>query len=99
MALDCMPHELRDLKKLEKVSISKKILFKKITIIHGKGEFSKIQGSISNIPTEVTNICNTFPRSALSNESIIVKLKRDLKYRGLIYFEPVQTYIIYPLLI
>ena len=43
MVLDLIPDELKDLKKLEKVLISKRILFKKIAIMHGKGEFSKIK--------------------------------------------------------
>ena len=37
MALDPIPDELQDLKKIEKVLISKRILFKKIPIMHGKG--------------------------------------------------------------
>ena len=34
---------------LKKALISKRILFKKIAIMHGEGEFSKIKGSICNI--------------------------------------------------
>ena len=44
--LELMPDELKDLKRLEKVLIFTEILFKKIAIMHGKGEFSKIKGSI-----------------------------------------------------
>ena len=95
MALDVMPDELRYLRKLEKVLISKRLLFKKIAIMHGKGEFSKIKGSICNIPVEAANICNILPRPAVSNGLIVVKLKRDLKYRGHVYFEPVRPNIIY----
>ena len=65
MTLD--PDELKDLTKLEKVLISKKILFKKIRIIQGKREFSKIKGNICNILRETTNICNILPRPAASN--------------------------------
>ena len=36
MAVDLITNELKDFKKLEKVLISKRILFKKIAIIHGK---------------------------------------------------------------
>ena len=61
------PDELKDLEKLEKVLISKKILFKKIRIIHGKGENSKIKGNICNILKETTNIFNILPRPAVSN--------------------------------
>ena len=86
MALDPVPDELRHLRKLENVLISKRLLFKKIAIMHGKGEFSKIKGSICNIPVEAANICNILPRPAVSNGLIVVKLKRDLKYRGHVYF-------------
>ena len=46
MSLDHIPDELKDFKKLEKNLISKKIIFKKIAMMHGKGEFAKIKGSI-----------------------------------------------------
>ena len=35
------PKALQDLRRLEKALISRSILFKKIAITHGKGEFSK----------------------------------------------------------
>ena len=75
MAIFPIPDILKDLKKLEKVLISKRILFKKIAIMHGKGEFSKIKGSICNIPIEVENVCNILPRTSVSNGLIVVKLK------------------------
>ena len=55
--------------------MSKRILFKKIAIMHGKGEFSKIKGNIINVPVETENIFNILPRSCDSNGLIIVKLK------------------------
>ena len=55
---DHIPDELKDLEKLEKVVISKRIFFKKRAIMHGKGEFSKIKWIICNIAIEVANICN-----------------------------------------
>ena len=68
MALYPIPDELKILKKLEKLLISERILFKKIAIIHGKGEFSKVMGSICNILTETANIyCNTLTKPAVSN--------------------------------
>ena len=99
MALSSIPDILKDLKKLDKVLISKRILFKKIAMMHGKGEFSKIKGSIYNIPIEVANVCNILPRPSVSNGLIVVKLKRDLKYRGHVYFEPVCPHVIYQALI
>ena len=85
-SLDPISDELKYLKKLEKDLISKRIIFKKIAIMHGKGEFAKIRGSICNIPIETANICNILPRPADSNGLIVVKLKQDLKYRVHVYF-------------
>ena len=90
---------MKDLKKIEKVSITKKILFKKIAIMHRKGEFPKIKGSICILPIETANACNILPKLAVSNGLILVKLKRGLKYRGHVYFEPVLPHIIYQVLI
>ena len=42
---------------------------------------------------EASNLCNILTRSAASNGLIVVKLKRDLKYRG--YSEPVRPQIVY----
>ena len=95
MSLDPIPDELKDLKKLEKVLISKRIIFKETAIMHGKSEFAKIKGSICNIPIEAAKICNIFPRLADSNGLILVKLKRDPKYRGYVYFGPVLPNVIY----
>ena len=61
----------------------------------GKGEFAKIKGSICNIPIEVANIYNIFPRPADSNGFIVVKLRQDVKYRGYVYFESVRPNITY----
>ena len=68
-----------------------------MAIMDGKGEFSKIKGSICIIPIEDANICNIAPRPAVSNEIIVVKLERDLKYRGHVYFEPVRPHIVFTL--
>ena len=62
--------------------------------MHGKGEFAKIKGSICNVPTETSNICNILPRPADANGLIVVKSKRDLKYRGYVYFEPICPNVI-----
>ena len=66
--------------------------------MHGKGEFCKIKVSICNIPIEAANICNILPRPAVSNGLNVVKLKRDLKYSGHVYFEPVRPHIVYQVL-
>ena len=40
--------------------------------MHGKGEFSKIKGSICNVPMESADICNVLPRPADYNGLITV---------------------------
>ena len=51
MALDPVPDQLRHLKKLEKFLISKKI-----AIMDGEKEFSKIKGIICDIPEDAANV-------------------------------------------
>ena len=63
--------------------------------MHGKGEFCKIKESICNSLIEVANICNILPRPTVSNGLIVVKMKRNLKYRGHINFEAVRPHIVY----
>ena len=63
--------------------------------MHGKGEFSKIKENVCNIPTVATNIYNVLPRPSVSNGLIVIKLKRNLKYRGHECFKPVRPRIIY----
>ena len=53
MVLDPIPDELKDLKKLGKVLISKIILFKKIIILGKEELFLKNKGSIFNIPNKL----------------------------------------------
>lgn len=49
------------------VLISKAMLFHKIAIIHGKGEFTTNKGSISNVPLETPNRCKILPKPAVSS--------------------------------
>ena len=94
MGVDPIANEFKDLKNF-KVLISKIILFNKTAIMHEIGEFSRTSGSICNVPIETANVCNILPRLAVSNGLILAKLKRDLKHRGHVYFEPVCPHIIY----
>ena len=95
MSLAPIPDKLKDLKKIEKVLVSNGIILKKIAIMQGKGEFAEIKGIICNVLIETANICNILPRPANSNGLIVVKLKRDLKYRDYVYFKPGRPNVIY----
>ena len=52
-----------------------------------KRKSTRLKGSICNILIEAANICNIFPVLTDSNKFVVVKLKRDLKYRGYVYLE------------
>ena len=78
--VEVAPKQLQNLRKLEKVFISKKILFKKVAKIHGKGEIAKIKGKICSIPIETDTVCNVLPRPVSNNGLVLVKLKRHLRY-------------------
>lgn len=60
LALDPIPKEFKYLKDLEKNLISETVLFKKIAKMHGKADFSKIKGTVCDVPIETTNICNVY---------------------------------------
>lgn len=64
MCIEPLPKELQDLR-LEKILISKKILFKKVAIMHGKGELTKLKGNISNI-VENENVMYTLFQDKIS---------------------------------
>ena len=71
------------------------VFIKKIVLIHEKCKLSKIKGSICNIPIKAANICSILPRPTFSNGLIVVTLKRDLKHKGHVYFEPATLHTVY----
>ena len=95
MFIQVIPEQISHLKRLERILVSQRILFKKVLIMHGKGEFAKIKGSICNVPIETSDICKVLPRPADGNGLILVKHKRHLKDRGHVIFEPVRPTVVY----
>ena len=84
-----LPKLFQDFHRLERLLVSRKILFKKLAVMP-KGKSLKIKGSISNIPVSEVDInCNMLPRPTDSNGLIIVKLKRIIQYKGHVVFEAV----------
>ena len=59
---------------LEKILISKRILFKKISIMP-KGQQPKIKGAICNIPVRADAVSNCLPRPPDDNGVLFVRLK------------------------
>ena len=68
-----VPEVLSNLNRLERVLISRRILFKKV-IIMPKGKFPKLKGSICNVPIDTADMVNVLPRGADSNGLVVVKL-------------------------
>ena len=98
LAVELLPKEFRDLRRLERVLVAERILFKKVTVMP-KVQSPKVKGSICNIPiSEIDNNCNSLPRPADSNGIIIVELKRKAAYRGHVLFDPVRPRLIESLL-
>ena len=91
------PEILSNLNRLERVLIFHRILFKKVSIML-KGRFSKLKGSMCNIPIESYDITNVLPCGADSNGILIVTLKSKLSYCGHVYFEAVQSQLIHQVL-
>ena len=89
-----LPKLFQDIRRLERLLASRRILFKKVTVMP-KGKSLKIKGSICNIPvSEVDVNCNMFPRPADSNGFFIVRLKRKLEYKGHAVFEAIRPNIV-----
>ena len=95
MFIQIIPEQSDRLKRLERILVSQRILFKKVVIIHEKGDFAKIRGSICNASIETSIICKVLQRAADSNGLILVKLKRHLNYRGHVIFEPVRPTVVH----
>ena len=66
--------------------LEKKVICKRV-FQKGKEEFLRFTETICNASIELADICYVLPRTADSNELIVVKLKRDLKCMGYVYFE------------
>ena len=92
-----LPKESSDIRKLEKVLVAKRLLFKKITIMP-KSQFPKVKGAIYNFPIDSVDVSSLLPRQADSNGLMIIKLKRKLEYKGHVYCEPISPRIVIELL-
>ena len=72
-----LPKLFQDICRLERLLLSRRTLFKKVTVML-KGKSLKIKVSIFNIQvSEVDVNCNMLPRPADSNGLIVVKLKQS----------------------
>ena len=92
MNVDEMPNEIQELNRLEKVLVSKRILFKKLTFLP-RGQQPRISGSICNIPVQVNSVTNCLPRET-KEDLLFVKLKRKIVFKGHVYFESVRPHFV-----
>ena len=84
-----VPERFSDIRKLEKIIISKRILFKKVTIMP-KGQAPKMKGAICNVPINAADICNVLPRGMDNNGVVRVALKKRMCFKSNVYFQPVR---------
>ena len=84
-----LPSEISEIRLLERVLVSKRIIFKKVTIMP-KGQFPKVKGALCNVPIDNIDVASILPRKSDSNGIVLVKLKRKLQYKGHVYFEGVR---------
>ena len=93
MELEEIPPELKCLKKLESILISKRISFQKVVVMP-KGRQRKVQGVIVNVPIACDTVCQNLPRPSECSGVILLKLKRKLQYQGHERYEAVRPVVI-----
>ena len=98
MQINELPDNFSDIRRLEKIIISKRLLFKKITIM-SKGQAPKMKGAICNVPINVDDVCNVLPRGMDNNGIVRVSLKKKISFKSSVYFEPVRPNFIRNLLL
>ena len=92
-----LPEEFRDIRRLERVLIARRLLFKKISIMP-KCQSPKLKGALCYVPRDAVDVCKTLTHRADSNGIVIVRLKRKLQCRGHVYFQSVRPNFIMRLL-
>ena len=97
LAVSCLPEQSKSVRKFQRVLISKRLLFNKVTIMP-KVQSPKLKGALCSIPVEHVDVSSLLPRTAYSNGLVTVKLKKKLKYKGPVLFEPVRTRFLIDLL-
>ena len=88
-----LPSRFHDLRKLEKIIIAKRLLFKKVTIM-AKGQCPKIKVAICNVPTNADDICEVLPRGTDNNGVVQLCLKKRLNFKSHVLFEAVRPKLV-----
>ena len=84
-----IPEPLKDLHELEFRLLSPRLAFMKIQSAPSGGQ-KKIRGNVVNVPADVSTTVTTLPRLQDSNETIQVKLKRQLKYKHAVLSQAIR---------
>ena len=84
----------RNLNRIERILIARRILFKNVTITP-KGQFPKLRGAICNTPIDSSDITSVLPHGANKSGLIMVKSKHKLSFQGHLCFSPVSPESVY----
>ncbi|XP_063435689.1 uncharacterized protein LOC134716610 [Mytilus trossulus] len=90
LALEDIPLELNRLNQLEQHLISLNIPFMKIVALP-KGGQKAVHGPCVCVPSDISKVTSTLPRSEDDNCLVKVKLKRKLQYKGYEEYQFVDT--------
>lgn len=82
--------EFKNIRKLEKVLITKLLLFKKVTVLPNS-QIPQIFPAICNVLVGTVKVTNLLTRFADSNELVYPKLKRKLEFHGHVLLETVRS--------
>ena len=82
--------EFKNIRKLEKVLITKLLLFKKVTVLPSS-QIPRIFPAICNVLVGTVKVTNLLTRFADSNELVYAKLKRKLEFHGHVLLETVRS--------
>ena len=91
------PSRFRDLRKLEKIIIATRLLFKKVKIMPN-GQCPKIKGEICNVPINADDICKVLPRGMDNNGVVQVCLKKRINFKSHVLFEAVRPKVVHGVL-
>ena len=89
-----LPSRFRDLRKLEKFIIARRLLFKKVKIMPN-GQCPKIKGEICNVPRNADDICKVLPRGTDNNGVVQLCLKKRLNFKSHVLFEDIRPKVVH----
>ena len=86
-----IPQHLKDLHQLEWRLVSPRIPFMKVFAAPRGGQ-KKIRGNVVNVPCDTVNTFQVLPHSGNEQQTIQVKIKRDLRYTNHVMSQNVRPY-------